>query len=262
MIRASKTDQAWKQWGETDPYYGVITDDKFRSDNLDEQSRHDFFQTGQQSVAHVLQLCRQHIQPNFEPKSVLDYGCGVGRMALAFAQHTQHVIGIDVSEGMLTEAQLNKERLGVTNIELLKIEGTQLPTDKKFDLVHSYIVLQHINPQQGIEIFRQLIDRIAEGGIGAIQLAYSHEKFACDDGLAPRLPSLRTIWRSVWANSILRRKLGALLGSSKPPQMQMNPYQLNKIFFLLQSAGIQDLHVEFTNHGGHLGTFLIFRKPA
>ncbi|WP_158265545.1 class I SAM-dependent methyltransferase [Blastopirellula marina] len=262
MIRASKTDQAWKQWGDVDPYYGVITDDKFRSDKLDEQTRQEFFQTGQQSVDHVLKLCRKHIRPDFAPQTVLDYGCGVGRMAIAFAQHAQHVTGIDVSEGMLAEAKANQQRFGIENIELLRIAGTTLPTDKRFDLVHCYIVLQHIHPQQGIEIFRQLVAAVADGGVGAIQLTYSQEKFADNCGRPPHFPSLRTLWRSVWGNSFLRKWLGALLGSPKSPPMQMNPYSLNSIFFLLQRAGAKDLHVEFTNHGGHLGVFLIFTKQA
>lgn len=258
MLRVSKTDQAWKQWGETDPYFGVITNEKFRSHKLDEQSWQDFFQTGQQSVTHVLQLCRQHICPDFAPQTVLDYGCGVGRMAIAFAEHAQHVTGIDVSEGMLAEAERNQQRTGVTNIELLKIEGTQLPTKKKFDLVHSYIVLQHMNSQQGIAIFQQLIDAVAKGGVGAIQLTYSHEKYAPTNGLAPRFSSVRNLWRSTWGNSLLRKKLGLLLGTPKKPHMEMNSYPLNQIFFLLQQAGMKDLHVEFTNHGGHLGVFLLF----
>ncbi len=262
MIRPSKTDQAWKQWGEVDPYYGVITDDKFRSDSLDDQARREFFETGQQSVDQVLQLCRKHIHANFAPKSVLDYGCGVGRMAIAFARMAEHVIGVDVSEGMLAEAQANKTRLSIENIELLQIEGTKLPTNKQFDLVHSYIVLQHINPSQGIEVFQQLVAAILPGGVGAIQLTYANEKYAAGLGLPSRIPSFRTMWRSAWGNSALRRAIGKLLGSPKSPQMQMNSYQLNQIFFLLQTAGIQDLHVEFTNHGGHLGVFLIFAKSS
>lgn len=161
---------------------------------------------------------------------------------------------------MLAEAQANRKRLAVDNVELLRIEGTKLPTSKQFDLVHSYIVLQHIHPQQGIELFRQLAAAVADGGVGAIQLTYSQEKFANNYGLTPRFPSLRALWKSAWGNSLLRKKLGTLLGSPKSPQMQMNPYSLNQIFFLLQSAGTKDLHVEFTNHGGHLGVFLIFTK--
>jgi hypothetical protein len=45
------------------------------------------------------------------------------------------------------------------------------------------------------------------------------------------------------------------------PEIQMNPYHLNELFFLVQSSGVHRLHVEFTNHGGELGVFLFFQKP-
>ena len=46
------------------------------------------------------------------------------------------------------------------------------------------------------------------------------------------------------------------------PAMQMNPYNLSELGFLLQSAGIRRFHADFTDHGGELGVFLFFQKPA
>lgn len=48
----------------------------------------------------------------------------------------------------------------------------------------------------------------------------------------------------------------------RDPVMQMNPYNVNERFFQLQSAGIDNVHVEFTDHGGELGVFLYFRRPV
>ncbi|WP_158264898.1 class I SAM-dependent methyltransferase [Blastopirellula marina] len=262
MIKAAKTDQAWKQWGEVDPYFGVMTEEKFRAGNLNDQSRQEFFQSGQQMVDHVLEMCRGHVRPDFDPKTVLDYGCGVGRMAISFARGAESVTGIDVSEGMLTEATANTKQMGADNVRLLRIEGSTLPVQEKFDLVHCYIVLQHIPPQHGLGIFQQLIDSIAPGGIGAIQMTYSRSKFASHNGLPPSRWSLKSLWRSLWVESPLRRKFKSWLGLPGSPEMQMNPYHLNQVFFLLQRAGVTDLHVEFTNHGGHLGTFLVFSKSC
>lgn len=260
MIKAAKTDQAWKQWGEVDPYFGVMTEDKFRADNLNDQSRQEFFQSGQQMVDHVLEMCREHVRPDFAPKKVLDYGCGVARMAIAFARGAESVTGIDVSDGMLSEAAANIQRMGADNVRLLRIDGSKLPIQEKFDLVHCYIVLQHIPPRHGLSIFQQLIDSIAPGGVGAIQMTYSRSKFEKDQGLPPSRWSPRSLWRSLWIESALRRKLKSWLGLPGSPEMQMNPYHLNQVFFLLQRAGFSDLHVEFTNHGGHWGAFLLFSR--
>jgi hypothetical protein len=44
------------------------------------------------------------------------------------------------------------------------------------------------------------------------------------------------------------------------PEIQMNPYPLNVLFKLIQDAGVRHVHAEFTNHAGHLGALLFFRK--
>jgi hypothetical protein len=44
--------------------------------------------------------------------------------------------------------------------------------------------------------------------------------------------------------------------------MQMNAYNLSELAYMLQSVGVRSMHVEFTDHGGELGVFLFFRKPA
>ena len=43
--------------------------------------------------------------------------------------------------------------------------------------------------------------------------------------------------------------------------MQMNSYNMSQLLFLIQSAGIENIHLELTNHGGDLGAYLCFQKP-
>ncbi|MGC8517982.1 MAG: hypothetical protein ACP5P4_05555 [Steroidobacteraceae bacterium] len=45
------------------------------------------------------------------------------------------------------------------------------------------------------------------------------------------------------------------------PHLQMNNYRLERLFLMLQRSRIDELHVEFTDHGGYLGVVLYFRKP-
>ncbi|MHC2070238.1 class I SAM-dependent methyltransferase [Bremerella sp. T1] len=262
MAQVARTDQAWKQWGDVDPYYGVLTDEKYRGKNLGDAEKDEFFASGRERVDYILQEASRFLGRDFQPQKILDYGCGVGRLALAFADRAAEVTGIDVSEGMLREAEVNAQRLGTHNIQWLAIDGTTLPTDEQFDFVHSFIVFQHIRPQQGLSLFQQLVERIRPGGIGAIQLTYSRSQYAEYQGLPSPRPSAREIWRRVWLNSPVRRHLKAMLGKPVQPEMEMNAYHLNQVFFLLQSIGIDQVHTEFTNHGGHLGVSLMFAKPS
>ena len=48
------------------------------------------------------------------------------------------------------------------------------------------------------------------------------------------------------------------LAPDADPEMQMNPYNMNEILFLMQCQGVQRTYVEFSDHGGELGMFLYF----
>ena len=46
------------------------------------------------------------------------------------------------------------------------------------------------------------------------------------------------------------------------PEMQMNYYNVSELMFIMQRAGVQRYHAEFSDHGGALGVFLFFHKPS
>ena len=48
------TDRSWEKLGRQDPYYGVLTDEKFRSSKLDAGARQEFFASGS---VHMAELC-------------------------------------------------------------------------------------------------------------------------------------------------------------------------------------------------------------
>jgi ubiquinone/menaquinone biosynthesis C-methylase UbiE len=52
-------------------------------------------------------MIRRHINPEFAPRKILDFGCGVGRSPVAFAAMAEEVVGLDVSPAMLREARAN-----------------------------------------------------------------------------------------------------------------------------------------------------------
>jgi SAM-dependent methyltransferase len=268
------TDAAWRAWGEQDPYFGVITQPKFRRKNLTPDTLDEFFRSGQKHVDHVMVKCRQFIDPAFRPKRVLDFGCGVGRLLPALAAQagpTGQVLGLDISDAMLAEARSNCDRLGVKNVTLARSDDELSEAEGDFDLVHSAIVLQHIEPARGRGLFAQLVARIQPGGIGALHLTYAKAAFADRYGApppaAPAPPPAQP--RPV------RGVLGGLLGSrwSPPlqqqaqardadPEMQMNIYPMNDVLFVVQRAGVKRIHAEYTDHGGELGMMLYFSRPA
>jgi SAM-dependent methyltransferase len=240
------TDAAWEEWGRRDPYFAVNTDPKFRRTTMTEEAREYFFETGRWHVGNVMQIIRQHIDPNFEPRSVLDFGCGVGRALIPFAALAQEVVGLDVSPSMLREARRNCDECKLTNVGLLLSDDSLSSLTGTFDLIHSVITFQHIPPDRGRTILSRLLSHFTPGGIGALQLTYSKTHFAATHGLAP--PST--------ASPV---PISSTMPADADPEMQMNPYNMNEIFFLMQRQGVQQFYTEFTDHGGELGLFTFFK---
>jgi SAM-dependent methyltransferase len=69
-----------------------------------------------------------------EGRAVLDYGCGIGRVAIALAGRAGRVVGVDLSAAMVEQA---RGRVGnVGDIEFVVTDGRALPfPDASFDLV-------------------------------------------------------------------------------------------------------------------------------
>ncbi len=254
------TDNEWEKWGRKDPYFGVLTDEKFRTANLTDEIRTEFFETGRQHAEHVVKVCREVFDPSFTPRRILDFGCGVGRLVVPFAASAQTVVGVDVSPAMLEEARRNCREHGLENVALVQSDDTLSQVEGEFDLVHSYIVLQHIDPGRGTRIFFRLVDLLAPGGVGAVHFTYGwRNQIPGPSGAQPAAPTnpLQKIVRRI------SRRVRRAFEKPKPredPEMQMNLYDLDTVFAMIQRCGADRCFCEFTDHGGALGVFVFFRK--
>jgi ubiquinone/menaquinone biosynthesis C-methylase UbiE len=244
-----RTDSAWEEWGRRDPYYGVITHAKFRRAAMNEDAKREFFSSSEAHAQHTLATIRKHINPEFAPRKILDFGCGVGRLLVTFATIAEQVVGIDVSPSMLEEARRNCDERQLHNVRLLQSDDHLSTLTDTFDLIHSCIVFQHIPVARGRAILSNLLRRLRPGGVAAIHLTYSKTLFAATHGVVPpETPSPEAAARAI--------------PEGADPEIQMNPYNMNEILFLMQSQSVQQCHLEFTDHGGELGVFLYFSVPG
>jgi SAM-dependent methyltransferase len=67
---------------------------------------------------------------SFHPKSVLDAGCGTGRVAIELARRGLEVVGVDVDESMIAEAR----RLG-PELTWVRADLATLALGRRFDAV-------------------------------------------------------------------------------------------------------------------------------
>jgi SAM-dependent methyltransferase len=250
---AMSTDAEWQVWAENDPYFGVLTEERFRRAALNAAALEEFFATGRQHVAEVLAACRRHFG-EFSTARALDFGCGVGRLLIPLAEVSEQAVGVDIASAMLEEAARNCARYGRRNVRFARtLEELGAAGRGGFTFIHSHIVLQHLEAQHGLDIIGALLGLLEPGGVAALQVTYAHTKHRANLGVRPRVSRLlRFLGRP------LRRMRRQLAG--REPQMLMNPYDLNRVLFLAQSCGVRHGGLRFTDHAGHWGVMFFLRR--
>ncbi|MDL2220597.1 23S rRNA (uracil(1939)-C(5))-methyltransferase RlmD [Eubacteriales bacterium OttesenSCG-928-N14] len=104
----------------------------------------------------VLQLC--NLTGN---ELVLDAYCGIGTMTLLFAQQAARVVGVDIEEAAIEDANENARANGITNVEFV--------CAKAEDAIAQLIALQHPDivvadpPRAGCK--REFLDAVSQAGI-------------------------------------------------------------------------------------------------
>jgi SAM-dependent methyltransferase len=257
------SDRYWQTLGDSNPYWGVLTADTFHADNLTGAAVEELYSSGEAQIDSVFEVVRRHLDADFTPASALDFGCGVGRLLIPLAQRCGAALGIDVSDGMLQRARSRCDRLGLSNVRLLQDGGELAGVSERFDLIHSFIVFQHIPCPRGEAIARRLLQLLNDGGVGVLHFTYfkmprsrRHKLRRIIEWL--RLYRLASAIRGC-AAGLYRTLTGRAWGDA---EMQMNPYNLNAIFLALQQAGVRRIHLEYTDHGGNFGVILFFQKSG
>lgn len=236
------TDADWEEIGRTNPYYGVLTDPRFKSDNLTEEVLADFFRSGAHGIAQEADWLKGRYS-DFAPKSALDFGCGVGRLTRALAAITGDTFGVDISDSMLAEAR--------RNVPEGAMFGRELP-DRAFDWIVSLIVFQHIPPERGYPLLKALMARLASGGFVTLQFAlYRDPRHAS-------VPGGRIVMGEDFTTV---SNVGALRNLAKG-EMVMFDYDLTVIAAILFAAGVTDIALSHTDHGGFHGACIRGRRVA
>ncbi|MEZ4471392.1 MAG: methyltransferase domain-containing protein [bacterium] len=105
-------------------------------------------------------------RPLSASRDVLEVGCGTGMILKEIAPVARHAVGIDISRGMLGQAQ---ER----GLHVVEGSATALPfADASFDFVYSFKVLAHV---EGIHQALEEVSRVLRpGGQAALEFYNRH----------------------------------------------------------------------------------------
>ena len=128
-----------------------------------------FWAQGERDLDHILSTLGTRIASG---DSVVDVGCGVGRLTRVIARRARQVYAVDVSAEMLTLARVHNGELD--NVRWIHGDGATLRPipDAAADAVVSHVVFQHIpDPQVTYGYVAEMGRVLRPGGWAAFQVS-------------------------------------------------------------------------------------------
>ncbi len=111
-------------------------------------------------------------------EQALDFGCGVGRLTVALADHYDRVLGVDIASNMVAQA---RGHLGVSYESMGSLESLVSDT---FDLIYSNITLQHMPQHNQRDYIREFIRILHPDGLAVFELPEGPEYRHPEDHLS------------------------------------------------------------------------------
>jgi 2-polyprenyl-3-methyl-5-hydroxy-6-metoxy-1,4-benzoquinol methylase len=227
--------KTWTRFGDTEPHFSVITDEKFKAASID-TTIEAFNASGKDSVDRLdAALARAGCGPRNDA-TCLEIGCGVGRVTAWLARRCKRVIATDISASHLALARTHLDAQGAANVELHRLASIDtIDTLPEFDLFFSVIVLQHNPPPVIRAIIERVFARLKPGGIAYFQIptyraGYSfHLDAYLRDDVGKGEMEMHVLQQSVVMRAAARHGLD-LLEVIEDPYTGMRPGEVSNTF--------------------------------
>jgi SAM-dependent methyltransferase len=159
----------WDELGSTDPLWAILSVPEYKGNRW---SIEEFFRSGQAAVADILGRIGGELGLPAQHSRALDFGCGVGRLTQALADHFDEVDGVDIAPSMIDRARGYNRAGDCCNYHLNEREDLEIFEDLRFDFVLSEIVLQHIQPQYALRYIGEFVRVLSPRGLLVFQVPY------------------------------------------------------------------------------------------
>lgn len=234
---ARDTDEDWLHFGEFEPYYGVLTHERFLRAHLTPDALEEFWQTGREEVHRIWSELNRLFGPR-APQRALDFGCGVGRLTRAIGEIVPEVVGVDISPQMISEGRLHAPG----NVMLT----TDLGEERDFHWINSFIVFQHIPPERGYSLLEDLLNRAADTCLLSLHFTFFKDARGLSDH------GLDAMRFGIWDGEVIR----PLIRTEQPLKMMMYDYDLTRIYAMLVAHRFTAVHLAHTDHAGAHGAHI------
>lgn len=185
-VEAGHMKRFWDARAREDAFFFVDNTGEYRDPDTDR-----FWASGEETLDKFRQYLG--VTPG-QNDTVLDIGCGLGRLTRALAGRSRAVLALDVSADMLERAQRYNEHL--SNVSWLQGDGTSLRgvDSGSVDAIVSFVVFQHIpDPAITMGYVREMGRVLRPDGWSAFQVSNDprvHERSGARIGLRVRLAQL------------------------------------------------------------------------
>lgn len=117
----------------------------------------DFWKAGRKVTPSIV----PHVD---EDDVVLDFGCGIGRVARFVAPHVRELWCLDASSRMLKFA--SRALSGLNNVHFLRTNGIEMQLrDEMFDFAYSILTLQHLEKEDAYATLCEIYRVLKVGGL-------------------------------------------------------------------------------------------------
>jgi SAM-dependent methyltransferase len=249
-VGAPNDQRDWEALARLDPMWAALSWPGTRLS----WKRDEFLDTGRRETQEVLARLDVLGRPRSR-RTALDFGCGLGRVTRALADHFDEVIGLDIAEGMVERARAMHR--DVPNLRFIQSVRPDLAVlgELRFDLVYSRLALQHVGPPTAIRSYiMEFIRVLAEGGLALFQLPVRLP-------MRTRLQASRRAYRALRAAGVSESTLHRRL---RLHPMRMTAVRSSDVHKWLGAAGARAVAVEMQRGESGLAkaTFYAEREVA
>lgn len=211
----------WDSFAEKDAFWAILTENTRKENRW---SAEEFFQTGVNEIDSIIKYIDSlDLNAKLSRKKVLDFGCGVGRLTQALAEHFDEVYGVDISANFIDLAKKYNKYPDKCEYHLNKKNDLTIFGNDTFDLIYSNIVLQHMKPAYSKRYITEFLRVLAPGGLLIFQMPSENI----------------TLWGKILWNVLLplRNKL------MSRPSMEMNCMPRTEVIDHLEKCGARVIDV-------------------
>jgi len=175
MISIDPFSETWDNFANKEPYWSIITDNKYKNKNISNLDIQEFYNSGLEDWDDDLYYIYQKYNKN--KHRVLDIGSGLGRISMHAAKVFDHITCVDISQIYLNKLKYIFNNYGIENYNLLHLNKFMNEVHKPYDFIYSILTLQHSPP----DIIEYIVDKccqiLKQNGIAILHIPYWIENY-------------------------------------------------------------------------------------